>query len=397
MSAHSQQQPDLNNPMNYRQRLRSVLSGERPDRPIADLGGRVASLNTTAYLDLKSYLGFGNQLSGETVTFLNTLGELDERILSHFDIPFRRLYLQPPDSYELRTDFNGMFYDEWGVGYQPTGEYNERVRHPLAYATIEDLKRFAWPDSGAPGRVAGLAEQARQFYNQSDYVLVAGHISAGIFQDCWNLRGMEQFMIDLAADPVFAGALLDRVTEIHIGLWERFLEAVGPFVDIVETADDLGGQNGLLISPQMYRQLIKPRHAALNAAIRERTNARILYHSCGAIEPLIDDLIEIGVDILNPIQPLPGHMDPKTLRIRYGDRLVFHGGLDVQRLLLHGSPGEVQDHVRRYLDILGPERYIMAPANSVQPGTPPENLVAAYEAVREYEEGNHPYDNRSGD
>jgi len=159
---------------------------------------------------------------------------------------------------------------------------------------------------------------------------------------------------------------------------------VGQYVDVVETADDLGGQTGLLISPRMYRKLIKARHAALNAAIRRRTQARILYHSCGAIMPLIGDLIEVGVDILNPIQPLPGLMDPEELIARYGRRLVFHGGLDVQSLLPTGTPNQVRAHVCHYLDVLGPECYIMAPANSVQPGTPPENLVAAYEVLRDY-------------
>ena len=197
---------------------------------------------------------------------------------------------------------------------------------------------------------------------------------------------MQQFMIDLVADPEFASSLLERVTAVHAGMWTQFLGVVGPYIDIVETADDLGGQNGPLISPGTYRQMIKPHHAALFSAIRQRCQARILYHSCGAILPLIDDLIEIGVDILNPIQPLPGRMDPETLRQRFGDRLIFHGGLDVQNLLLKGTPDQVRMHVRRYLEILRAERYIMAPANSVQPGTPPENLIAAYEAAREFSE-----------
>ena len=153
---------------------------------------------------------------------------------------------------------------------------------------------------------------------------------------------------------------------------------------MVETADDLAGQNGLLISPKMYRQFIKPCHAALNQAIREKTGAKILYHSCGAVMPLIDDLIEVGVQILNPIQPLPGYMNPEELQLRYGDQLIFHGGLDVQTLLPEGSLAEVQAHVHRYLDILGGNGYIMAPTNSVQLGTPPENIVAAYEALKDY-------------
>jgi uroporphyrinogen decarboxylase len=361
-----------------------VLSGERPDRPVVDLGGRVASLSTPAYLELKAHLGLGAGLADETITLLNTIGRFDERILQRFDVPFRRVYLRPPATFELQVKDDGSFHDEWGVGYRPRGPYNERVGHPLAGATLADLDRFRWPDPHDPGRVAGLAEEARRLHEETDFSLSAGHISAGIFQDCWNLRGMAQFLEDMARNRDFAEALLDRVTAVHIRMWEHFLDAVGGYVDVVETADDLGGQAGLLISPRMYRDLIKPRHAALNAAIRSRTRARILYHSCGAIMPVIDDLVEIGVDVLNPIQPLPGLMDPEELKSRYGRCLIFHGGLDVQSLLPTGTPDQVRAHVRRYLDVLGPDRYIVAPANSVQPGTPPENLVAAYEAARDY-------------
>ncbi len=371
-------------PMTHRQRVRAVLAGQRPDRPVVDLGGRVASLSTPAYLALKAHLGFGEALDGETVTFLNTIGHLDERVLQHFDVPIRRLYLRPPSTFTHTVAADGTFRDEWGVLYRPTGPYNERTGHPLADAALDDLDDFPWPDPADPGRVAGLAAEARRLYQETDYCLAAGHISAGIFQDCWNLRGMARFMQDMVLDRPLAEALLDRVTAVHIGLWEHFLAAVGDTVDIVETADDLAGQERLLIAPGLYRDLIKPRHAALYAAIRRHTAARILYHSCGALMPLIDDLIAIGVDVLNPIQPLPGHMDPEALSARYGDRLVFHGGLDVQSLLPCGTPDQVRAHVRRYYDTLGPERYIMAPANSVQPGTPPANITAAFEAAHSY-------------
>jgi uroporphyrinogen decarboxylase len=374
-------------PATHRERVRAVLSGERPDRPVIDLGGRVASLSLPAYLELKTHLGLGTCLTDETVTLLNTIGRFDERVLQYFDVPLRRVYLRPPSTFRLEVAEDGSFHDEWGVGYRPRGPYNERVGHPLAGATLADLECFPWPDPHEPSRVEGLAEETHRLYNKTDFSLAAGHISAGIFQDCWNLRGMEQFFEDMARNREFAEALLDRVTAVHIAMWEHFLDAVGETVDIAETADDLGGQTGLLISPRMYRDLIKPRHAALNTAIRSRTQAKILYHSCGAIMPVIDDLIEVGVDILNPIQPVPGRMNPEELKRRYGQRLIFHGGLDVQSLLPTGTPNQVRAHVRRYLNVLGPERYIMAPANSVQPGTPPENLIAAYEAARDYPVG----------
>ena len=370
--------------MSHRERVRAVFSGLKPDKPLVDLGGRVASLNTHAYMALKAYLGLDPWLVQEKTTFLNTISHFDEQILTRFEVPFRRVYLQPASSFHVSTATDGSFRDDWGVTYRPMGVYNERVGHPLAGATPDDLKAFNWPDPDDPGRTDGLADLTRELHETTDYCLVAGHISAGIFQDCWNLRGMERFLLDMAQDRRFAEALLDRVTEIHIGLWVRFLEQVGEYVDIVETADDLGGQRNLLISPKMYRNLIKPRHAALNSAIKSRTKARVFYHSCGAILPLIDDLLEIGVDILNPIQPLPGLMDPETLRDRFGDRLLFHGGLDVQHLLPEATPVKVRQHVRRYLGALGTERYIMAPANTIQAGTPPENVVAAYEAALSY-------------
>jgi uroporphyrinogen decarboxylase len=370
--------------LSHREQFRAALSGHLPDRPLVDLGGRVASISAPAYLSLKSYLGFGDNLVEETLTFLNTIGRFDERILEALDIPFRRIFLRQASTFTVTIADDGSFKDEWGVGYVPIGPHNERVGHPLANATLEDLESYPWPDPTDSGRVKGLAAEARQLHEETGYCIVAGHISAGIFQDCWNLRGMSNFLEDMALNPEFAGTLLQRVTDIHIGMWEGFLDAVGEYVDLVETADDLGGQNSLLISPKMYRQMVKPCHAALNAAIRNWTQARIFFHSCGAILPLIDDLLEIGVDILNPIQPLPGRMDPETLQQRYGGRLLFHGGLDVQNLLLTGTPEQIRQHVQRYLKVFGPQSYIMAPANTVLPGTPPENLIAAYQAAREF-------------
>jgi uroporphyrinogen decarboxylase len=370
--------------MNHRERVQAVFSQKKPNIPVVDMGGRVASLNTSAYLDLKHHLGFGNRLENESVTLLNTIANIDDRILEYFNVPFRRIYLRPAESFKVEIQESGMFADEWGVGYQPMGEYNERIGHPLVCADLHDLDGFPWPDPMDPGRIAGLEEEVHHLYELSDYAIAAGHLSAGVFQDCWNLRGMEQFLCDMYINQEFAEALLDRVLDVHIRMWKQFLEVAGPYVDMVETADDLGTQDSLLISPAMYRDLIKPRHAALNAAIREKTSAKIFFHTCGAVMPLIDDFIEIGVDILNPIQPIPGKMDPDELYRRFGGRLIFHGGLDVQRVLPDLSTEKVRAHVSRYYEQLGSKCYIMAPANSIQPGTPPENIVAAYDTANNF-------------
>ncbi len=341
-------------------------------------------MSTPAYLALKAHLGYGYELTNETVTLLNTIGQFDEPVLQHFDIPFRYLYLRPASTFKLEVAADGSYLDEWGVKFVPRGVYRERTGHPLANATLDDLDTFPWPDPYDSGRVEGLAEEARRLYEETDYALVAGHVSAGVFQDCWNLRGMEKFLLDMVINRDFAEALLDRVLTVHIGLWKTFLDAVGEYVEIVGTADDVAGQKNPIISPQMYHDLIKPRHTALIAAIRRYTKAKIFYHSDGALLPLLDDLIDTDIDILNPIQPLP-EMAPETLKARYGDRLIFHGGLDVQTLLPTGTPQQVRQHVKHYLDVLGSARYIMAPANTVQPDTSPENIIAAYQIIRDYQ------------
>ena len=320
---------------------------------------------------------------------LNTIGRFDERVLQHLDVPFRRVYLHPPSTFRLEVADDGSFHDEWGVGYRPMGPYNERVGHPLAQATLADLEHFPWLDPHDPGRVEGLADEARRLYEDTDYSLVAGAISAGIFQDCWNLRGMEQFMADLKTNREFAEELLDQVTVFHIGMWRVFLDTVGEYVDIVETADDLAGQRGTLISPQMYREIIKPRHAELNRAIRESTQARILYHSCGAVMPLIDDLIEIGVDILNPIQVAAKDMETDRLKAEFGNEICFWGAIDTQHVLPFGDKQAVEEEVKKRIADLAPGGgYILAPSHNIQAGVPPENVVCMYDSALQH--GHYP-------
>jgi len=362
-----------------------LLENRGTRRALVDLGGRVASFSTPAYLYFKNFLGLGSNLTAEeSVTFLNTIAEINEQILQTTGCLFRRVYLSPPQNFKKNIEADGSFYDEWKVKYEPRGFFNERTQPPLAGAqSITDLAAYPWPDPLDPGRLAGLRERVESLKRKPGIALVAGHISAGIFQDCWNLRGMQNFLEDMVVAPHFAEYLLDKITEIHLGLWDVFLSLVGEYVCMVETADDLGSQKGLLISPKMYRRMIKPRHERLNRHIRSRTRAKILFHSCGAIMPLIGDLIEIGIQILNPIQPLPGLMDPEILSQRFGKDLIFHGGLDVQKLLLEGTPAQIREHVRHYYQTLGVERYIMAPTNSIQPGTPPENIMAAYACAKE--------------
>jgi uroporphyrinogen decarboxylase len=367
----------------HRERVRHMFAGTRPDRPIVDLGGFTTSFTVDAYLDLKSYLGFGRSWDDESISLINTVANLDERVLAFFNVPFRRITPTGPVSFEVHVNADGSFIDEWGIELRPMGNHYERAGQPLARATVKDLDKYPWPDGSDPTRFSGLKQRAHDLYHEMEFSLVAGAVWSGVFQECWYLRGMERFLIDMLMDKEFARTLLERVADVHICWWESFLREVGDYVDMVETADDLAGQRGTLISPGLYREMIKPVYARIFETIRKGTQAKIQYHSDGAIMPLIGDLIEIGVQVLNPIQPLPGLMEPEELYRRFGDQLIFHGGLDMQNLLPEGEPEQVRTTVRRYYQILGIERYIMAPANTVLKGIPPKNLVAAYEAAAE--------------
>jgi uroporphyrinogen decarboxylase len=326
----------------------------------------------------------------------------DEQILQRFGVDFRRVALRPPSTAAaaLPSGNENTYLDEWGMRRQRTELYWEIVGHPLAAATVEDLRHYPWPDPRDPCRVGGtsatpstgsgrwlstsLAEEARRLYEETDYALVADFLGGGIFEQALWMRGFERFLMDLIADEPFAIALLDTLLELYTEFYAVYLEAVGPYVQIVALGDDLGMQNGLLISPDQYRRLIKPRHRELYDFIHSRTEAKIMHHTCGGVFPLVQDLIDVGVDILNPIQTSACGMDPVALKREFGEQLVFHGGIDVQQILPFATPEMVREEVKRIVAILGQGGgYILAPSHNIQADVPPENVLAMYEAIQE--------------
>lgn len=206
--------------------------------------------------------------------------------------------------------------------------------------------------------------------------------STGIFEQSWYMTGMEKFLTDLYINLPFAEALLDRQLEIHKGLWQNLLEEVGNDVDLICTGDDLGTQDRLLLSPQIYRNIVKPRQKELITHIKRYTSAKIYYHTCGNVMDILDDLIDIGVEILDPVQPKA--MDTKVLSDIYGDRLIFFGGIDEQEVLPFGTTDDVKREVFLRFETLGKNgRWIAGPAHWLQVDTPEENIIAMYEAIRE--------------
>ena len=283
-----------------------------------------------------------------------------------------------PPAAPTRTLPDGRAVNEWGMVFKDVGIYSEFDEFPLAEASVAaDIKQYPFPDANAPGRF-DTARKMLDSYGQSYGII--GNVETMFFELSWYMTGYEKFLIDLVTEAEYLPHLMDRIMHYIIDAGKVLL---GMGVDILWCGDDFGGQNGMLIDPLTWRSQIKPRIRFMFEEFRKvQPNIKIAWHSCGSILPIIPDFIELGLDILNPIQPLAKDMDPLFLKREYGKDLTFFGGIDVQELLPSGSPQMVKDEIRRRIDILGKDGgYIIAPAHNIQPDTPVENVQAFFEAA----------------
>ena len=280
------------------------------------------------------------------------------------------------------------YINSWGSGARQIrpGEWFPMI-HPLASATTTaEIDSYAWPDMSDPTRVAHVAAEATHLARDGRYAIMATPWLLFPLERAFAMQGMDTFLMNLALHPDFAEALLWKIVELCKELMGPFLAALGTNVDIVKIGDDLGTQESLLMSPGMYRSILKPVHADFIRFIKERTDAAVFFHTDGDVFPLVDDLCEIGVDILNPIQTSAGRMaDLRALKERWGDRLTFCGGIDTQRVLPTGTPSEVASEVRRVLDLLGPGGgYMVGSVHTVMDDVPADNVLAMVDTVMDY-------------
>lgn len=353
--------------MTPKERVLAAINHQQPDRVPVDFGA-----HPQVCRDLIQYLGLD-----DTADLLRIF-EVDMRGTG----PFIKWQASPycyADPTKRVTD-DGLFIDLWGVGFRraetPTGEYIDIAWYPLANLKSEaelDQHEYMNPDDWDYSLVRAHAEA------NSDYAV--GVHSRGTFEISWFIRGMEGFMSDLASEPSKALGLMDRVQERLKERLRRVLEAGGDAIHIAEYNDDVGTQNGLLMSPQMWRQHFKPRVAEMFDLIRSH-GMRVRYHSCGGVRDIIPDLIDIGLEILNPFQPLARGMEPLALKRDFGKHLTFHGGIDMQELLPHGTVQQVREETKRLLDALNVDGgWIACSSHNLQPDTPPQNIVAMYEVL----------------
>ncbi len=345
-----------------RQRVLLALDHKDTDRVPVDL---IATPETWARL--KQYLGIQDS----------------EAVMRRLGIDLRhprQPYTGPP----LRRFEDGSWCDAWGVRRKPVahqgGAYDEFVEHPLVgVRDASELVAYPWPrpewwDAGA------LAAEIRKLDAEGDYAIALEEFGdpGGIFEIAWYLRGMEQFMLDMIEQPDLVYEIMRRVTDFYIGMAERVLKAAGNRVDLIWTSDDIAHQHGKMMSERTWKQLIAPHHERLNRRVHE-LGSRVMYHSCGAVRPFIPALIEIGVDVLDVLQFSASGMDPAEIKTSFGDRLCFHGGMDVQSTLPLGTEEEVRSAARERIEILGRGGgYILSPTHNIQVDTPPQNILAMY-------------------
>jgi uroporphyrinogen decarboxylase len=249
------------------------------------------------------------------------------------------------------------------------------------------LDQYQWPQPDPPELIAQIRDQAKYLYENTDYALVGSAvIGGGLFEQPARTMGLENFLIALASDPKFTDRFMEQITDIYIESCTNYLDQVGKYLHVFTYWDDVNTQTGWMISPEIYRKMIKPKQRRLVEAIKKKTDAKVYYHGCGAALELIPELIDIGFDIINPVQVSATGMDTQRLKKTYGNDIVFWGGgVDTQSVLPFGKPQEVADEVKRRIDDLAPAGgFVFAAVHNIQAGVPPENIVTAFETALEY-------------
>jgi len=373
--------------MSPRQRVETALSHREPDRvPLDFATGGSSSPVPEAYRQLAAY--FGLTAPGKRLAHALRLSTVDEAILQALEIDTRPVYMRPVRRGIRPCNRLDHFYDDWGVLWREvdTGMavYREIAEYPLAQATAGTLDDYEWwPDPLDADRYAGTLEEAARLHAHTDYAVIGCPGFNGVWERAWLLCGFERMLAALVAEPEFVHAVLRRVTDIATAAIGRFLDLAGPFIQVIKMGDDLGAQNGPLMSPRTYRTVVKPYHKELFDVVHARTKARIFLHTCGSVYSLLPDLLEAGVEVLNPVQVTAAEMDTRRLKAEFGDRLSFMGAIDTQRVLPFGTPDEVKHEVERRIADLGPGGgFVLAPVHNVQADVTPENLVLMYRHAR---------------
>lgn len=376
--------------MTSRECILKTLNHKEPERIPIDIGGTmVSAIHRIAQKNLLEYLGYSP--CEEVLDIIQQMVRTDERVSKLFGNDCYAILPGTSSKWylEITKDKEASYFiDEWGITFKKPhdGLYYDVCKSPLSEGTMEALKNYSWPDGADLGRIDGLRERANKAFNQTEYALIMADGNWGLMLQAAIVVGFETLYMSFINNEKFIRTVLEKILEFSLAYWDSVLPQVKEYVQVVQIADDLGTQYGPLINPKIYRKLVKPLHKTLIDRIKKHCDAKIFFHSCGAVLEFIPDFIDIGIDALNPVQVSAQGMDTNKLKKEFGKYITFWGGgCDTQKVLSRGTPKDVKKEVLKRISDMGHGGgFIFCPIHNIQADVPPENLKIMYNTVLEY-------------
>jgi len=382
--------------MNSRERILTALNHQEPDRVPFDLAGSTwTGIANTAYQNLRLFLG----KEAEDPNWADVVQQIvipSDDILGILEVDTRGLFPLTSHNWNVYDKLIDMgdrweYSDEWGFTHhfpKENGHWFSLVKHPMENVSpdIDEIKSYNWPDPLLRERIRGLREKALKFREQGRMVMLKG-LCAGVFEMQQRFRGMSNALVDPFLYPEFSDCLVGKLADLKIEFWKMALEELRDVVDVVAEADDYGTQESQLIDPDQFRQYYNPHISRIISAMKKSApEAKIMFHSCGNVRPIIPDFIDMGIDILNPVHINAAGMEPLQLKKDFGKDVVFWGGgVDTQKILAGGTEKDVEDDVRKNIDALAPGGgFVFAAVHNIQSEVPPQNIMAMREALKRF-------------
>ncbi|MBC8388699.1 MAG: hypothetical protein ISS14_00595 [Actinobacteria bacterium] len=366
--------------MTSKERVNKALDHKEPDKIPIDFGGVHTSLHRKAYENLMRFYDYKNIEINIQDVFQQVVFPCKE-LLDKFQVDIIGVHSKQSSKWKLKIDpVKDEYTDEWGTVYiRPKGGFFYDIKTPAMNSfSLEDLKRFKVPDPSDKARFIGIKDEVLKKC-KTNKAIITFNASWGLWESLWQTRGFEQAYMDLVSNDAFLNYYLDMMLSWGSIFWRNMLKEIGDLIDVVQIGDDLGTQRGPMFNPEIYNKFFKSRHKKLVEVIKNNTNAKVYIHSCGDISWVINDFIDCGIDIINPVQVGASNMDSKKIKSEFGDKITFWGGACDPEVLLRGSKNDVKEEVKRRINDLAPNGgFIFASIHSIQANTPPENIDAMF-------------------
>ena len=374
--------------LSSRERVFKTLNHIEPDRVPIDNGGFVSGMHEIAYKNFLKYLKIEDKI--EIYDPVQRLARVSNEVLDYLGVDTRYIFPNNSSTYEFKENKDGSFEDEFGAKFKRMGNYCENYYSPLEGASFKKVKKYKFPDPDDSARYKGVRERALRLYKKTDYALVSAPVNS-LFYWAWCLRGMEGFLTDTVINPDTATYILDKLLEYNIKFYDNYLNAIGDLIEYFWIGDDWGTKSGPLVNPDYFRKEIVPRYKKIIYFCKTKTKAKCIYHTCGATYWCLSDLIEMGIDIVHPLQPnAMGNEDSEKIKREYGDRLSFQGAINDQGLFHKKTELMLIDTLKRIKYLAPGGGYIFSSGHHIEANYPPQKISMLFDYAKEF--GKYPID-----